>query len=82
MPHDASLIPWEQEAAFIEGVATDESDEIGVDELLARDAAAAALPARPPARPGRSADGSACPPGQGVPALGRRTPRLPSGART
>ena len=49
MLHDTPLIPWEQEAAFIEDVATDESHELAVDELLARatasDAAAAAVPA-------------------------------------
>ena len=46
--HDTPLIPWEQEASFIEGVATDESYDLGVDALLARavgcDAAAAAAP--------------------------------------
>jgi hypothetical protein len=33
--HDTPLIPWAQEAAFIEGVTIDESHELGVDELLA-----------------------------------------------
>ena len=34
MLHDTPLISWEQEAAFIEGVATDESLELDVEELL------------------------------------------------
>jgi len=48
--HDTPLIPWEQEAAFIESVATHESHELGVDELLARGAAADTVAAAPPAR--------------------------------
>lgn len=49
MLHDTPLIPWEQEASFIEGVATDESYELGVDELLARAAASEVAATAPPA---------------------------------
>ena len=43
--HDTPLIPWEQEASFIEGVAIDESYELSVDELLARARASVILTA-------------------------------------
>ena len=47
--HDTPLIPWEQEASFIEGVATDESYELSVNELLARAKASDGAAAAPPA---------------------------------
>jgi len=47
--HDTPLFPWEREAAFIEGAATDESHELDVDELLARATASDAAAAAPPA---------------------------------
>lgn len=58
MLHDTPLIPWGREASFIEGVVTDESCDLGVDELLVRAAASEAAAA---AVPGRSAAVSASP---------------------
>ena len=48
--HDTPLVPWEREMSFIEGVATDESYELDVDELLARAAASDGAAASPSSR--------------------------------
>ena len=49
MLHDTPLIPWAQEASFVEGVVTDEAHELSVDKLLARATECEAAAAAPPA---------------------------------